>query len=293
MEPQIQYAKTSDGVSIAYYVMGQGPPLVRTANPMFSHLFAAWQISWFRADTERLAEFLQLVRYDTRGTGLSQREPLDFSLEARLLDVDAVVEKEGLERFALIGFGLGTPVAIAYAARYPERVTHLILQAPHARGAQAFDLPGARFVLSFTGEIVREQWEFVAQAWANRGTSDPALAAELARLMRTAMTPQAYLALNEAARGIDVTDLLPKIVAPTLVLYQEGDQPELSREIAAAIPNARLAVMQPNDAVAPPIIMEFLGVGKGVAPAAEPPPAAERREASARSSSPTSWATPR
>ncbi len=269
MEPRIQYAKTSDGIDIAYYVIGQGPPLVRAATPPFSHLSAAWQLSWIRADTESLAESFQVVSYDTRGTGLSQRQPLDFSLEARLLDINAVVEKVRLERFALNGSDHGTPVAIGYAACYPERVTHLILHAPYARGAQYYELPEFRFTAALSDEMVKEQWEFATLAWANRLTSDPVRAAGLARLMRAAMTPQAMLAFREAARRVDVSGLLPKIVAPTLVRYGEGYQPAFSREIAAAIPNARLVVTQPNEPVVP-VIMEFLLGGAKAEPAGRP-----------------------
>ncbi len=114
MEPRIQYAKTTDGVSIAYWTLGEGMPLVQMPTGPFSNIQREWQWPEWRHFYERLAEKRMLVRYDGRGTGLSERDVSDYSLDARVLDLEAIVDRLGLERFALGGTGDFGPVAIAY-----------------------------------------------------------------------------------------------------------------------------------------------------------------------------------
>lgn len=133
MEPRIQYAKTSDGVNIAFWTLGEGAPLLHMPL-MFSHIQLEWQIAECRRWYENLAEKRKLVRYDPRGFGLSERNVSDYSLDAFMLDLEAVVDRLGLERFALCGpihFG---PLAIACAARKPERVSHLVLWCTYTPG---------------------------------------------------------------------------------------------------------------------------------------------------------------
>jgi len=141
MEPRIQYAKTSDGVSIAYCVTGEGAPLVHLGWFPLSHLQVEWQIPEFRRWYERLAAKRMLVRYDGRGTGLSERDVTDWSLDAQLLDLEAMVDRLRIERFALFGSLHSGPVAIAYAARHPERVSKLVLWCAYARGTDFSQSP--------------------------------------------------------------------------------------------------------------------------------------------------------
>src|SRR3989304_2104993 len=101
MEPRIQYAKTEDGVSIAYYTLGEGLPLLCMPSLPTSHIQLEWQFPEYRRSFERLAQKRMLVRYDCRGSGLSERDVTDFSLDALVLDVEAVVDRLGLERLAL------------------------------------------------------------------------------------------------------------------------------------------------------------------------------------------------
>ncbi len=101
--PRIQYTKTADGVDIAFTVFGQGPPLVSAPGLGASHLQMEWDVLDMRAQLEGLAERATVVRYDPRGVGMSQRDAVDFSPEAMVLDLDAVVHRLGLERFALLG----------------------------------------------------------------------------------------------------------------------------------------------------------------------------------------------
>src|SRR3990170_2954549 len=101
MEPRIQYAKTKDGVSIAYWTLGEGEPLVLMSEPGLSHIQLEWQIPECRRWYERFAEKRMIVRYDGRGVGLSDRDVSNYSLDAWVLDLQAVVNRLGLERFAL------------------------------------------------------------------------------------------------------------------------------------------------------------------------------------------------
>jgi pimeloyl-ACP methyl ester carboxylesterase len=133
MEPRIQYAQTADGVSIALWTLGEGTAYVEMPTIPVSHIQMEWQIPEWRRWYEALAQRRMVVRYDCRGAGLSDRDVTDFSLDAQVLDLEAVVDRLGLERFALLSPIHSGPVAIAYAARHPDRVSHLILWNSWAR----------------------------------------------------------------------------------------------------------------------------------------------------------------
>ena len=119
MEPRIQYARTADGVSIAFWTLGEGMPLVCMPNIPWSHIQVEWQWQGYRRWYERLAEKRKLIRYDSRGCGLSDREVADCSLDAYMLDLEAVVQRLGLDRFVLVAPMNAGPLAIVYAARHP------------------------------------------------------------------------------------------------------------------------------------------------------------------------------
>src|SRR3972149_2465797 len=135
MEPHIQYAKTADGVSIAFCTLGQGAPAVQMPLRPWSHIQAQWRLPVYREVPKSRARDRLLVRYDGRGTGVSDRNVTEFSLEADLLDMEAVVDRLNLETFVLTAASLSSPIAIAYAARHPQRVSRLVLPAAYARAA--------------------------------------------------------------------------------------------------------------------------------------------------------------
>jgi len=237
MEPRIKYAKTSDGVNIAYYVIDSGPPLVWTSHFWGSRLSRMWAMARNRRLTESLAEHFTVVRYDGQGCGLSDREPADYALEARLRDIEAVVTRAGLDEFYLYGNGHGTPAAVAYAAQYPERVSRLVLSRPYARGSDLYrDSPTMRFVAGLEPVTVEEQWEFTTLAMAGRtvGPSDPTHVQEVAQLYRDSMEPLEMLAFRDATRQIDITPLLPGVAAPTLIIYEETDFDLIYRKVRRA-----------------------------------------------------------
>jgi pimeloyl-ACP methyl ester carboxylesterase len=133
MQQQIRFAEAPDGVRIAYAVAGDGPPLVKAAH-WLSHVEYEWSSPLWRPWLEGMASRWKLVRYDERGCGLSDRNAEGFRLEDCVRDLEVVVDACGLERFALAGMSQGGPIAIAYAAKHPERVSHLVLYGTYLRG---------------------------------------------------------------------------------------------------------------------------------------------------------------
>ena len=238
MEPRIQYAQTTDGVSIAYCTLGQGRPLVETPSGEFCHLQLEWQTParrWY----EGLAAKRMLVRYDGRGTGLSDRDVSDFSLEARMLDLEAVVNRVGLERFALFGLYSFAPLAIAYAAHHPERVSHLLTWLASVGG---FD-PRWHALR----ELADTDWNLYTDAMAGLFGGQPDEVAAIAAFLRECVTPETARAIHDASFEFDVASLLPKVTSPTLVLHRREYRfldLSVSRSLVAQIPDARLVLLE-------------------------------------------------
>ncbi len=159
MEPRIQYAQTKDGVSIAYYTVGRGTPFVEMPLMPWSHIQSQHQLPEWVRWTDRLSEKRMIVRYDPRGSGLSDRRLPDYSLDCMVLDLEAVVDAVGLDRFALLTELFSGPIAIAYAARHPERLSHLLLWCTYAAGSEYADLPQVKAF-----QALRQQdWEIYTQ----------------------------------------------------------------------------------------------------------------------------------
>ena len=213
MEPRIQYAKTPDGVSIAFWTLGEGQPLVQMPSLPLSHIQLEWQDPGWRRWYERLAEKRKLVRYDGRGSGLSDRHVADYSVDAHMLDLQAVVERLGVQRFALVSPLTACPIAIAYAARHPEAVSHLLLWCPWARQEdRALGLWALR----------NEEWELYTEATAHAtfGWSAAEEAHRWAAYLRECTTPEAARAIHNALLEFDVTAVLSQVRSPTLILQR-------------------------------------------------------------------------
>ena len=271
MEPPIQYAQTKDGVRIAYWTMGEGPPVVHMPWGTITHIQLEAQHPDFRRWYERLARERRLVRYDSRGHGLSDRDVVDRSLDTYLQDVEGVVDDLGLERFALIGATHTGPVAITYSVRHPEQVSHLILWCSFAR---ASDYVASELGLAVRG-LIGPAWETFTETAAHFivGRSSAESARRIATLMRESVTPEAMQAALAATSEFDVTDLLPQVKSPTLVLCpRQMSWPDLNatRYLASRIPGARLVVVEGEATVphsreidaAAGAIDEFLGEGE-------------------------------
>lgn len=244
MQARIQYTRTTDGVSIAFSTLGKGVPLVQTPVAVCGVLQVEWQVPPIRAWDERVAQKRMLVKYDSRGTGLSTRGIPDCSLDALVRDLTAVVDFLELRRFALMGALNYGPVAIAYAARHPERVSHLILWATHARPS---DLWGPQ--LESVTQLVESDWlaytEVICHWFAGWSTGETTR--QLADMMRKSVTPEEYATVYPSVVQADVAALLPDVRARTLVLHRR-QIPLLSVEVASYmasnIPEAELVVLE-------------------------------------------------
>jgi len=245
MEPRIQYAQTKDGVSIAFATMGTDVPFVYMVLGQWGHTRLEWEHPEYRRWFEHLAEKRMVVRYDGRGSGLSDRDVTDYSLEAHLLDLEAVVDRLGLERFALFALGGIGPVGIAYAAAHPERVSHLILFATWARASDYLSLAPLQGML----DLMDKDWKMFTETAAHSlvGWPEGRQARWFAALLRETTTPEAMRAARQAAQRFDVTDLLPQIQMPTLVLHRRqvvALDMAVAKGIASRIPDARLVVVE-------------------------------------------------
>ena len=283
MEPRIQYAKTADGVSIAFWTVGEGTPLVFTP-PIggANYIELAWQWPEYRAFFERLAQKRRLVGYDLRGYGLSDRAVTDFSLDARVADLEAVADRLELDRFILVGSLDSGPVAIAYATRHPERVSHLLLWCAWARYWDVFSASQYDAIRSLMGR----DWDLFTEtvAHASVGWSESEAASRTASFLRECVAPEVYRAAAEATSEFDVTALLPHVRSPTLVAHRR-QYPlvgvDIARGLASRIPDARLVLLEgasfmpflgDTEAVVA-AIDEFLGEGEKTVAGAEPPSA--------------------
>jgi class 3 adenylate cyclase/pimeloyl-ACP methyl ester carboxylesterase len=239
MQQRVQFCTTSDGVQIAYSVVGEGYPLVLVPG-WVSHIELDWEPeSPNRESYEQLARHFMLVRYDKRGTGLSDRGVTDFSLEPRLLDLDAVVDRLKLMRYAMRGQSEGGPVAIAHAVRHPDRVSHLILLGTYAH-------LGRSETTDALISLISAEWGLgsatMASIFIPSGTKE--IQDRFVRYQREAATRPDAAAMLSANVDTDVRDLLPQVQAPTLVIHSETDKAvpfEHARRLAGAIPNATLA----------------------------------------------------
>ncbi len=237
----MQYATARDGVRIAFGTAGKGSPwIVRVPSLPFCHS----QLEWSQGSEffDQLAEHWSVAQYDPRGTGLSDRDVTDFSMEARLLDLEAVVEKLGLQTFALHGLGWGGPLAVTYAVRNPQRVSHLILDDTQARTEDFFNVPQMRVL-----DQLQTEWEpfleYLAFMIYGLGREEGRPVVEF---LRECVRQETVPLISGAVRHDDVTALLGELGMPALVVQHAGvskDAVESARDIAARIANARLVML--------------------------------------------------
>ena len=281
MEPRIQYAQTKDGVSIAFWTSGKGIPLVFMPTIPFSHVELEWQIPEYRRYYERVLQTVNLVRYDNRGSGLSDRDVTDYSLDAHVSDLDAVVEALGLQRFVLMASLYVGLAAITFAVRQPERVSHLILWCSLARMSDYSASPVTQTLAAMRDKDFELYTETVSHAAL--GWTEAESARQYAALMRECVSQEAANAMFEAMTDVDVSGLLAQVKSPTLVLHRrQVNFPgvELSKGLASKIPGARLSVLEGTSLAGflgdyealISSIEEFIGEGEEEEAAAEPSP---------------------
>jgi class 3 adenylate cyclase len=244
MEPRIQYVKTEDGVSIGFYTLGAGTPLVYMPPP-WTFIETGWQIPGARHWEERLAEKRMLVRYDNREVVPSAGEAAQSRLDAELLDLGAVVDSLAVDKVVLYATLMSGPAAIAYAAHNSERVSSLILAHCVARGSDLLNLPQVEGLVA----LLDKDWEMFTETFTRVGLGWSAgeLASQGAALYRELLTPERVRADLEAVSLVDVTDLLPGVRSPTLVLHRrQVTVPPVAaaRGLASGIPSARLLLLE-------------------------------------------------
>ena len=250
-EPPVRLTRTSDGVGIAYYVLGDGLPFVHSPPWPLGHLRVQWQNPYCRAYLQALAKNHRFILYDGRGSGLSDREVTDYGLEAQILDLEAVVDRLRLQRFALFAFGHIGPAYITYAIRNPGRVSHLVLWCSYARASDYGDSPRTEAAWA----MIERDWEMYTHLEGYRASKwvGGVAAQWYTNYLRQSVSPHGLAAAFQALRGIDVRGLLPSLETPTLVMTREKSAvltPEMAKELASQIPNAQLAVME-GDSRAP------------------------------------------
>jgi pimeloyl-ACP methyl ester carboxylesterase/DNA-binding winged helix-turn-helix (wHTH) protein len=248
----IHFCTTSDGVRIAYALAGQGPPLVKTAN-WLNHLDYDWQSPIWSHLLHVLAAEHRLIRYDARGNGLSDWELDDISFDAFVRDLESVIDAIGIERFPLFGISQGCAVAIAYAVRHPERVSRLILYGGFARGRRRRgSQEGIEQSEAFL-TLMRQGWGQENPAFRQLFTSlflpggTPEQMQWYNDLQRVTTSPTNAVRIRQAVDELDVTDLLPKVRIPTLVLHCRDDamQPfDEGRRLAAGIKGSRFVPLE-------------------------------------------------
>jgi pimeloyl-ACP methyl ester carboxylesterase len=247
LERQIRFCITTDGLRLAYSTVGQGPALV-VPPPWVSHQELSWQEPVYRRFWETLADHHTLVCYDRPGTGLSDRNRTEFSLNSDVQDLETVIDHLKLKRLALLGYSWGGPVAIAYTAKHPRRISHLILYGTYARGPAITTEEVKASLIS----LVRSHWgifsKTLAEIWA--ADADATITESLAKFQRESTTPEVAAKILDLTYKTDVTHLLPRLRIPTLVLHRQQERSTpflLGRELASLIPNARFVSLEGRD----------------------------------------------
>jgi pimeloyl-ACP methyl ester carboxylesterase/DNA-binding winged helix-turn-helix (wHTH) protein len=259
-EQEIRFCIAGDGIRLAYATSGVGPPLVKAAN-WLSHLAYDWESPVWRHWLAELSRRFSLVRYDERGCGLSDWDVGRFSLDDWVDDLETVVDAAGLDRFPLLGISQGGPVAIAYAVRHPERVTHLVLLGSFAQGRRkSARTPDELALAEARVEIVRLGWwrpdptyrqifvsRFLPEATQEQWRS-------FDELQQRSTSPDNAWRFVDAFANIDVTNLAPKLTVPTLIMCSRREPDnrfEQSRLLAALIPKSRLVPLDSSNHLLP------------------------------------------
>jgi len=249
--PPLRYCMSADGVQLGYALGGNGPPLVKVAN-WINHLEYDWQSPIWRPVFRTLSAYRQLMRYDSRGVGLSDWNVSDFAFPHLVADLETVVGAAKLERFALLGISQGAAIAIDYAARHPERVSHLILWGGFARGRMRRGNADDAAQSEAFRTIMRQGWGKEESAFRKMFAALylPEASDEHVRwwteLQRIATSAENAVRLRESIDGIDVSDRLAQLRTPTLILHsaREAVAPLAeARFMAARIPNARFVLL--------------------------------------------------
>ncbi len=251
---RIGFAKASDGTRIAWARIGTGPPLIKAAN-WLNHLELDWDSPIWSPLFQELARDHCLIRYDERGNGMSDWDVAELSFETFVTDLDCVVEASGHERFPLLGLSQGVAVAIEYAARFPERVSHLVLWGGYSCGWRVDGSAEQKAEREAVITLVGQGWgrddpsyrQIFSRAFLPGGTADEIAAFD--EFQRRSVSPTNAVRFLEVFANIDVRHRLADVRCPVLVMHARGDRRvpcEKGAELAAAIPGAEFVTL-PTD----------------------------------------------
>ena len=237
MKPRIQFATAPDGVRVAFYTLGSGTPII--FDDLYSHIGVEWETPTVREMVERTAAVAQVVRFDHRGTGLSDHG-VPYTLEGWLTDIETVADKLGLGKFVLISLrGANTPVGMHFAARYPDRVSHLIVFGPRLHADRVL-VEQVRRLLAMPGldwRSVVETYMRFAQGWDNDASK------EAAWRTQQSVSIEEFRDVFEVVASWEIASALPRIRAPVLLLATTAaTNLDDVRAIAAGLTDAELVI---------------------------------------------------
>ncbi|MFQ6029442.1 MAG: alpha/beta fold hydrolase [Dehalococcoidia bacterium] len=252
MDQKLGFCTTDDGVRICYATVGQGPPLVKAPN-WLAHLGLERHSPVWRHWWEELSKDHTLVRFDQRGSGLSDWEVEDLSFETWVKDLEAVVDALELEQFDLLGISQGGPVGIEYTARHPERVKNLVLYGAYARGSFRLGQPRVSEQVNALVTLTRIGWgrnnplyrQLFASMFLPEGTDEQM--DWFNELQRMSTTPNNAANIIHEASCIDVLESLPNVSVPTLIMHCRHDsvvRMDFGRQLEALIPNSSFVVLE-------------------------------------------------
>jgi len=252
MAVETHYAKSGD-VHIAYQVSGNGPFDLVWVPGFVSHVEADWENPVKTRIIERLSSFCRLIRFDKRGTGLSDRVAIP-TLEQRMDDVRAVMDAVGSKQAALLGISEGGPMSLLFAATYPERTIALAIYGSYARRLWAPNHPYGQTAADFDEFVQRIEREWggpaVADVFAPSIVDNPRARAAWGNYLRQSASPGAVVTVMRMNAEIDVRQVLPVIRVPTLIVHRIGDRLidiEQARYLTQNIPGARLVELPGDD----------------------------------------------
>ena len=259
LRQEIRFCKSRDGTGIAWASVGEGPPIVKTAN-WLNHLEFDWESPVWRHVFRGLASKNRFIRYDSRGNGLSDWTVDSFDVEVLTDDLESVVEASGVRKFSLLAISQGCAVAVSYAVRHPERVRRLILIGGYARGWNRINSPKAVEQTEAMITLMRMGWgqdsPIFRQMFSSLFMPDapPENHQWFNELQRLTATPENAARLLRACGEVDVTALLPQVKAKTLVIHSRGDMRvpfNSGRELATGIPGARFVALDTRNHLLP------------------------------------------
>jgi pimeloyl-ACP methyl ester carboxylesterase/DNA-binding CsgD family transcriptional regulator len=251
VQQEIRFCKAVDGVGLAYATSGSGPPLVMAAT-WLTHLEHQWRSLAWRPWLDAFSDF-RVLRHDSRGCGLSERDCGQLSFDNWVSDLASIVDAAGFERFPVVATCWGGPVAIEYAARYPERVSHLVLYGTYARGRFRVGRhevsEKARLMLELTRLGWGQENHAFMQVWAS--TFQPGGSLEYLRSwaeqMQFATSAETAVRLLDIGWNIDVSEAARKLQCPVLVVHPERDCAvplAEGRLLANLIPDSRFVQLE-------------------------------------------------